>query len=737
MVQQTSMQKSVSVILKENNDLSIEERILIYHEMKNKTENKHQLEEEMNLYGYNLLWDGKEQEALEIFKLLVSEFPDSANTYDSLAEVYLKTGEKEKALLNYKKAFSLDPDNFNAEDQIEMIEYPNRKKLSPQEKYYKTYTPEQYREDLDQLGLTIVKVHPNALKFISQEELNQLIDNKKGQITNETTFAEFSWMCSEIVASINCSHSNTNWFWQENQMLPIENRFPLQTRLINNKLYVIDPLSNTEKVSVKDEIVSINGVDIEHLISTIFSHISSQGLINTSKRHEFNMWSTGMIAYGLGLPDVYSIKMKGKPDAILLDPTPKHNDPNRTRSQEYCGGDLCFKFLDTGKKIGSLTISSFNYYEWNNLTVFQKFIDNAISELRNNKSDHLVVDLRGNGGGSPESSIHLLKYLISEPFHYSSKVEYPGKLEKSSGEYVQTPFKYGYRGKLYFLIDGKGNSTTGHFMSIVKDRKLGTIIGEELGSNQFCSADRKRCRLSQTKLQYNLAINTHISSATQFPDEVGILPDHYVTQSIEDYIARYDAVYQYVIELIEKDISWTPASKYHSSYFLNADPSLSKEIFQIPLDFAPDMTLKGIEDARFLKDWRNKEGDNFWSYSFGWNINHSRLLTTDEMSRNLEFYFNGLMRIKERGKDAGISESIATLSLDTSSKGPHSYSGQLKTLDGFFKRKPMTFNIKAEQQFCEEIQRTVVIFRFSPQDFESEVWNRLEEIQLPSDICNE
>lgn len=732
-----SKSKPISAILTENNDKPIKERIDLYHELKGSAINDAKLEEEMNLYGYNLLWANKLDEALAIFKLIVSENPESANAYDSLAEVYLNMGDKENALLNYRKTLSMDADNFNAEDQIAQILDPDKKQASPQEMFYQKNTVAEYHEDLDQLERTLKQVHPNALKFISERELSDLIAEKKALINEQTTYAEFSWICSAVVASVNCSHSNVDRFWQKNQMLPMEMRFPLQTRLIDGRLYVVDPLNNADRVSVEDEVVLINGLKINEVMAKIYPHISSQGFIVTSKVHEFNMWSTGMIAYGLGFPKVYEVSIAGKPQPVKLRKAERIQDPQRDRTKADCGGDLCLEFLDIDKKVAKLTIASFNYYPWNTLDVFTKFIDESMAALIDHGTAHLMIDVRGNGGGSSESSMHLLKYLIDKPFLYFSRAEAPGKTEKNEGEKIQTPFENGYRGKLYFIMDGRGTSTTGHFMSIVKDRKLGVIVGEELGSNQFCSADRKQCRLSNSKLQYSLAINTHVSSATSLPDEVGILPDHYVSQSIKEYVAGQDAVYDYTVNLIRDQTDWTDASKHHTSYFLDIDDTWQRELFQIPLDFAPSMTLKGIEDARFPKGWREKGGEQFWSYVFAWNLERSAPVTPAEMEDNLEKYFNGLMRIEERGKDAGIAESVARIRQDREDAVMAKYTGGIKTLDGFFEKKIMTFNVKAEQHYCPEIGRTVVIFRFSPQDFDHAVWDILGEVKVPVDICEE
>lgn len=89
-------------------------------------------------------------------------------------------------------------------------------------------------------------------------------------------------------------------------------------------------------------------------------------------------------------------------------------------------------------------------------------------------------------------------------------------------------------------------------MSLAKVLNLGTIVGEELGSNQFCSAGQTVCRLKYTKLQYYVANNTHVSSATILPDETGILPDHYVTQSIDDYLNKIDRVKEFTLQLAKR-----------------------------------------------------------------------------------------------------------------------------------------------------------------------------------------
>ncbi|MBA7545144.1 hypothetical protein ES705_37507 [subsurface metagenome] len=68
-------------------------------------------ENQINSLGYDLINAGKINEAIEILKLNVIEYPFNPNSYDSLGEAYPIIDVKELAIENYKKALQLDP-NF-------------------------------------------------------------------------------------------------------------------------------------------------------------------------------------------------------------------------------------------------------------------------------------------------------------------------------------------------------------------------------------------------------------------------------------------------------------------------------------------------------------------------------------------------------------------------------------------------------------------------------------------------
>lgn len=79
-------------------------------------------EGELNQLGYELVGLKRVKDAIEIFKLNVEMYPNASNPYDSLGEAYLADGQKDLALVNYKKAAELDPANANAKLIVQRLE---------------------------------------------------------------------------------------------------------------------------------------------------------------------------------------------------------------------------------------------------------------------------------------------------------------------------------------------------------------------------------------------------------------------------------------------------------------------------------------------------------------------------------------------------------------------------------------------------------------------------------------
>lgn len=79
-------------------------------------------ESEMNSFGYLLLRQNKNEDALKIFKLNTELYPNTSNTYDSYGECLLILGDKVNGIKAYQKSLELDPDNANAKYVLSEME---------------------------------------------------------------------------------------------------------------------------------------------------------------------------------------------------------------------------------------------------------------------------------------------------------------------------------------------------------------------------------------------------------------------------------------------------------------------------------------------------------------------------------------------------------------------------------------------------------------------------------------
>lgn len=114
-----SLATELSKFIKEK---GIEKAIIEINAAKEKKDEYKANEREINQLGYILLQGGKVNEAVEVLKFNTELYPESSNVYDSLGEAYAASGDKEKAILNYKKSIELDPNNENGKETLKKLE---------------------------------------------------------------------------------------------------------------------------------------------------------------------------------------------------------------------------------------------------------------------------------------------------------------------------------------------------------------------------------------------------------------------------------------------------------------------------------------------------------------------------------------------------------------------------------------------------------------------------------------
>lgn len=116
--------KSIRKAINQQHFGSVEEVIAFYVKMKEEQAELYGFSDEfeLNTLGYQYVKAQKLEDAIQIFTLNTTEFPQSANAFDSLADAYYRSGKVKLALDNYKKALALGSYNEQAKVRIAEIE---------------------------------------------------------------------------------------------------------------------------------------------------------------------------------------------------------------------------------------------------------------------------------------------------------------------------------------------------------------------------------------------------------------------------------------------------------------------------------------------------------------------------------------------------------------------------------------------------------------------------------------
>ncbi|MFK5982519.1 MAG: hypothetical protein QM499_06370 [Flavobacteriaceae bacterium] len=160
---------------------------------------------------------------------------------------------------------------------------------------------------------------------------------------------------------------------------------------------------------------------------------------------------------------------------------------------------------------------------------------------------------------------------------------------------------------------------------------------------------------------------------------------------------------------------------------LVTDSIWGKETFPFPIRFAKEINYKGIEEAQFPKGWSSKESPNFWSYVFVWDVEGNRVNSVKELEADLKIYFDGLM---------GLPNTITQFTENEPSKNKTNYVGKVSFFDNLRTKEDISLNVRVQKQYCKENNKSIIVFRFSPKDFNHEVWNTIEKVTLRTNACD-
>jgi C-terminal processing protease CtpA/Prc len=231
-----------------------------------------------------------------------------------------------------------------------------------------------------------------------------------------------------------------------------------------------------------------------------------------------------------------------------------HNIKRRPiQNKEY------FEFsIHKGKNIAILKIGTFG-----DLKGFCSFADSAFAEIKNNKVENLVIDVRNNGGGRSIVVDSLMNYITDKEYTQYQKIEVRISQELKERYKERYPNRYDwinsyaindllipesnltkpqnnnlhFKGNIYLLTNNTSFSAVATFAGVFKELRLGTIIGEETGGTIAYYGDFWYMKTPNTGITFYVSPKHFIQyGGTDY--NRGVVPD-YLVQDKDDSIMNF------------------------------------------------------------------------------------------------------------------------------------------------------------------------------------------------------
>lgn len=185
------------------------------------------------------------------------------------------------------------------------------------------------------------------------------------------------------------------------------------------------------------------------------------------------------------------------------------------------------------------------------------------------------------------------------------------------------------------------------------------------------------------------------------------------------------------IHWIKNKLQIFDPNTWHAPYALTAPKEWDIERFSIPIDFAPQINYKGVEDVRFTPGWGDEKSEEYWSYAYLWWLEGEQKIDASILQQNLKAYYEGLVARNITGRNIPANKIVPTRSLikkiKTEPGDTGTYSGTISMLD-YMSQKPITLNCLVHVKSCAAQNRTPVFIEISPQPFSHSIWTSFKRI---------
>lgn len=469
----------------------------------------------------------------------------------------------------------------------------------------KKYAPEKLQKDYAVYQQILEESHPGLYWYQPKDSMDYYFDWGRKRLQDSLNETEFRKVLVYVTSKINCGHTSVRPSKRYSRYIDtvrIAHVFPLSLKLWEDTTVVAANLNRRDTVLKRGIVINkINGRPMTSIVDSLFNYISTDGYNTTHKYQSLsNRGFFGSLysnifglypSYTIDYTDSAGIQKKTtiptyrpSPDTSAqsaVRPVRTIPKPSKKERRKYRRTSVRLLKIDSTEQVAMMDLNSFGRGYG-----LKCFFRRSFKTLRKKKINHLIIDVRSNGGGSVTNSTLITRYIADHSFKVADSL-YAISKRKKYGRYVQHDFfnrlfmtfftgkksdgnyHFGYYerkafrprkknhfdGKVYILTGGNSFSATTLFASSLIKQQNVTVVGEETGGGAYGNSAWliPDVTLPNTRVRFRLPLFRLVIDKDYPKTGKGVQPEVEVKPTVEAIRRGADYKMEKVMELIRAD----------------------------------------------------------------------------------------------------------------------------------------------------------------------------------------